>query len=79
MGPNIRKCKHCGAFKEFYGDVCSECASDIVESAPSASGNTGSPKLADDISVAIDMIEHGNYNAARDYLQTVVIQLRAGA
>jgi len=51
----------------------------IPEVAPSASANTGSPKLADEVLEAIRCVNRGDYESCINVLSGVVGQLRASA
>ena len=77
--PAIGSClieEFCGTY---YQQGVPPCASKLVEPAPSASANTGSPKLADEVLEAIRCVNRGDYESCINVLSGVVGQLRASA
>jgi hypothetical protein len=77
--PAIGSClieEFCGTY---YQQGVPPCASKLVEAAPSASANTGSPKLADEVLEAIRCVNRGDYESCINVLSGVVGQLRASA
>jgi len=72
-------CQACSKPMVEWVEVCVDCASKLEEPAPSASANTGSPKLADEVLEAIRCVNRGDYESCINVLSGVVGQLRASA